>query len=285
MNLVLRSPSRDDAAPAGHICYRAFKTIAEHHAFPADFPAPEAAAEFFAHMLSRPDVHGVVAERDGRVVGSNFLWAGDPVAGVGPITVEPAEQNAAVGRRLMEAVLSRAGQNGISAVRLVQAAYHTRSLSLYTKLGFVSREPLVAMQGPAPGVTIAGHTVRPAVDADQPAIDELCRGVHGHTRSREVAHAISEGSARVVEHEGAIAGYTTGVGFFGHSVGRSADAVTALIAAAPVFTGPGFLLPIRQAALFRWCLEHGLKVVQPMTLMSMGPYSEPQGVFLPSVLY
>jgi hypothetical protein len=28
-----------------------------------------------------------------------------------------------------------------------------------------------------------------------------------------------------------------------------------------------------------------LRVVQPMTLMSVGPYQEPQGAFLPSVLY
>ena len=29
----------------------------------------------------------------------------------------------------------------------------------------------------------------------------------------------------------------------------------------------------------------GLRVVQPMTLMSMGLYNEPKGAFLPSVLY
>jgi len=90
-------------------------------------------------LLSRSDIHAVIAERDGRVVGSNFLWEADAVAGVGPITVEPAEQNTAIGRQLMEAVLERARQHGIQAVRLVEAAYHARSLSLYTKLGFVVR--------------------------------------------------------------------------------------------------------------------------------------------------
>jgi hypothetical protein len=33
------------------------------------------------------------------VVGSNFLWEGDAIAGVGPITVDPAAQNGSVGRR------------------------------------------------------------------------------------------------------------------------------------------------------------------------------------------
>ncbi len=38
---------------------------------------------------------------------------------------------------------------------------------------------------------------------------------------------------------------------------------------------PGFLLPTRNAELFRWCLEHDRRVVQQMTLMSLGTYQEP----------
>ena len=45
------------------------------------------------------------------------------------------------------------------------------------------------------------------------------------------------------------------------------------------------LFPIRQASLFRWCLAHGLRVVKPMTLMTMGSYQEPTGPFWPSVQY
>jgi hypothetical protein len=37
--------------------------------------------------------------------------------------------------------------------------------------------------------------------------------------------------------------------------------------------------------LFRWCLDNGLRVVEPMTLMSVGLYNEPVGAFFPSVLY
>jgi len=50
----------------------------------------------------------VVAEVDGRVVGSNFLYEGDPIAGVGPISVDPEYQRG-VGRRLMEAVIQTPG--------------------------------------------------------------------------------------------------------------------------------------------------------------------------------
>ena len=59
----------------------------------------------------------------------------------------------------------------------------------------------------------------------------------------------------------------------------------ALIGAASEFAGPGFLLPARNAELYRWSLAHGLKVVQVMTLMTLGLYNEPAGAYLPSVLY
>ena len=49
--------------------------------------------------------------------------------------------------------------------------------------------------------------------------------------------------------------------------------------------GPGIFVPTRNAALFRWCLESGLRVVQPMTLMTIGLYNEPAGAYLPSILY
>jgi hypothetical protein len=219
------------------------------------------------------------------VVGSNFLWEGDPVAGVGPITVDPAEQNKAIGRQLMEAVLERARQQGISTVRLVQAAYHSRSLSLYTKLGFVVREPLALLQGEPLWALDGDRAVRTAAGADLDAANELCRRVHGHDRANALRDAIGEGAATVVEHEGRITGYATGIGFFSHAVGETTEDLKALIASASAFSGPGFLLPMRNTELLRWCLEQGLRVVQPMTLMSVGPYQEPQGAVLPSILY
>jgi hypothetical protein len=44
-------------------------------------------------------------------------------------------------------------------------------------------------------------------------------------------------------------------------------------------------MPSRNAELFRWCLASGLRVVEPMMLMSLGLYNEPKGAFLPSILY
>jgi len=109
--------------------------------------------------------------------------------------------------------------------------------------------------------------------------------VHGHHRSGELSDAIQEGMARVVEHNGRLTAYATIVGFFGHAVAESNYGLQALIGAASQFAGPGFLLPTRNTELFRWCLNGGLRIVEPMTLMSFGLYNEPSGAFLPSISF
>ena len=285
MRLRLRPGTPGDVGACASICHAAFAAIAGRHAFPPDFPSPEPAEQLIASLLSRGDIYSVVAEADGRVVGSNFLWETAPVVGVGPITVDPAVQDGAVGRRLMEDVLGRARDRRFAGVRLVQAAYHSRSLALYTKLGFDAREPLAALQGPALDLAVPGYAVRPAAEADVAACNALHLRLHGYERGRDLLDAIGQGTATVVEHGGRVTGYATGIGFFGHAVGEGNADLKGLIGAAPAFPGPGFLLPTRNGELFRWCLAHGLRVVQPMTLMSLGLYNEPAGAFLPSVLH
>ena len=88
MTLTLRPGRPEDASACGTICYEAFRTISESHNFPPDFPSAEVATGLMSMLLSKPDVYSVIAEADGRVIGSNFLWE-DTIAGVGPITVDP----------------------------------------------------------------------------------------------------------------------------------------------------------------------------------------------------
>jgi hypothetical protein len=194
-------------------------------------------------------------------------------------------QNRTIGRQLMQAALQRVAERHCPGVRLCQAAYHSRSLSLYATLGFDVREPLVNLQGPPLAVQIPGYAVRRATEGDLDGCNALCRRIHGHDRRGELLEAIMDGTATVVEHGDRLTGYATVVGFSGHAMGESNADLKALIGAAAAFVGPGFLLPTRNGESFRWCLAHGLRVVQPLTLMSMGLYNEPQGVFLPSIIY
>ncbi len=285
MDLTLRSATPDDAPEAGRVLYEAFKSLADQHNFPPDFPSVEVASGVLGMLISHPGFYGVVAERDGKLLGSNFMDERSPVLGIGPISVDPMTQNSGVGRRLMQDVLDRAAGRGAPGVRLLQAAYHNRSLCLYTSLGFQTREPLSVMQGPALGVSFGGYEVRAAQPADVAACNALCREVHGFDRAAELRDAIGQNTAMVVEHLGEITGYSTLPGFFGHSVARTNRDLMALIGAATEFAGPGFILPTRNHQLFAWCLANGLKLVMQVTLMTIGLYNEPAGAYLPSILY
>ncbi|HTZ90325.1 MAG TPA: GNAT family N-acetyltransferase [Alloacidobacterium sp.] len=282
---VVRNAKPEDSAVCGQICYDAFSTINAAHGFPCDLPGPEAATGLLSMMFSRPDFYCVVAENDGRIMGSNCLDERSVIRGVGPITIDPGAQNLGIGRKLMQAIMDRANERGAAGIRLVQAAFHNRSLSLYVSLGFDIREPLSCMQGRTRERSIPGCEVRPAKPADEDACNALSRRVHGFDRGVELAQAIEQGTARVAERGGRITGYTTHLAFFGHSTAETNVDMQALIASAESFAGPGILVPSRNSVLLRWCLANGLRVVQPMTLMSIGLYNDPAGAWLPSVLF
>jgi len=285
MTAALRAGTPQDAEACGQICHRAFTGVATAHGYPADFPSPEIGIGLMTMLLAHPGFYSVVAEREGTIVGSNFLDERSSIAGVGPITVDPTVQESGIGRLLMQNVLDRAAAQGAAGVRLLQSAYNTRSLSLYARMGFQVRDVVACMQGPPIGATIPGYGVRSAAEADLTACNDVCRYVHGHDRSGELRDAITQGSAVVVEHDGRITGYATSTAFFGHAVGETTEDLKAVIGAAQAFEGPGILVPLRNSALFPWCLQNRLRVVFLMTLMSVGLYNEPAGAYLPSVLY
>lgn len=285
MQVTLRPGTSEDAEACGRIAFDAFKSICDQHNFPLEIPTVEIATGLVSGALTHPGFYSVVAELDGRVVGSNFLDERSVIAGIGPVTVDPSVMNATIGRQLMRAVLDRAAERHFPGVRLVQIAWHYRSLALYTNLGFDTRETLSVMQGAPLDLRIQGYEVRPATEADASACNHLCRRVHGHDRGGELLDALGEGAANVVERGGRLTGYCTGIGYFHHAVAETNDDIAALIGAATTFAGPGFLLPSRNGELFRWCLRHGLRIGEQATLMTIGHYNEPAGAYLPSIGY
>jgi predicted N-acetyltransferase YhbS len=285
MNAKIRRATREDIEVCGEICYRAFCELADHHKFPHEFPDLEAAHGVVRSMVSDPGHYGIVAELDGRTAGSNFMDERSTIAGIGPISVDPDVQNSGAGRAMMQHMLDRVVANRLPGVRLVQTAYHNRSLSLYAKLGFEIREPLSVMVGPPIKESIEGYNVRAATDADLDACNRLCVSVHGHDRAGEMRDAIKEATAAVVEHLGRITGYASAIGYAGHAVGESNEELKALISAAPEFLGCGPLIPSRNGELLRWCYSKGLRLMQQMTLMSVGLYNEPRFPFIPSIIY
>lgn len=277
---------RDDAA---RVLFEAFAGIHDHHRFARDFPNLEAAEQLITGFSAHASIYGVVAEIEGRIVGSNFLDERGPVRGVGPITVDPAAQGRGVGRALMQAVIDRGA--GAAGIRLLQDAFNTGSMSLYASLGFEIVEPVALMSGRPRSAPVAGIEVRPLRAQDLDEAQALHVRVHGFERAAELEDALAGApfTPTVATREGRIVAYAATLEHFSaaHAAAESEADMAGLIAGtSQVIGGPvSLLLPTRQAELFRWCIAVGLRVVKPMNYMALGGYERPAGGWIPSVLY
>ena len=283
--LTVREISHHDAERCGQIFYDAFESIATRHNLPIEADSPDFTRFLVSQMLANDGIAGIVAVRGEEILGSAFVDERGAIAGIGPVSVAPSAQDEGVGRRLMEVVLRRERERGVAGIRLVQTAYHYRSLALYASLGFQVRESLSVVQGTPLSLSIPGHGIRSAGEDDLAVCGELCARIHGHDRTGELRDAIAAGTACVVERPGRISGYATGFGYGWHAVAETNEDLIALIGSAETFIGLGILVPSRNAELLRWCLAHGLRIVQQSTLMTIGLYNEPAGAYLPSIVF
>jgi GNAT superfamily N-acetyltransferase len=287
MNTIeLITPNPQHVPELGRICFEAFRSIHDRHNFPRDFPDVETAVKVVGLLSGLPEVFGVAARDNGRWVGSNFMLLTDPVAGVGPITIDPAYQGNGVGRKLMQAVLDHATQRGVGRVRLLQDSFNTASLSLYASLGFDVREPIGVLRASPP----AGPdpSVRPAHPSDLPALKQLSARLYRVSRDGEIAHWLGSGIPFLVrETGGAIRGYL-GAGKLGHGVAETEADALALINQLSRHAPPGldvFFLPLRLTSFYCAAMHDGCRLLKVMTLMTRGPYEPPPAIWMPSVLY
>jgi GNAT superfamily N-acetyltransferase len=289
MEIVVRAIEPADGDECARIVYEAFGRLHDHHRFPRDFPTLEAASQLTGGFIAHPRIWGIVAETDGRIIGSNFLDERGPIRGVGPITIDPEAQGRGVGRRLMEAAIARGAD--ARGIRLFQDSFNMCSLSLYASLGFEVREPAVVMSGSPKSGPRSGIQIRPLEVNDVEECERLCLSIHGFERTSELCDAIQTPalSPFVAVRDGRISAYATTVTFFpaAHAVAQTEDDLCSLIAGALAASEDpaSFLVPTRQADLFRWCLSQGMRPVKPMTYMTLGEYRKPDGGWIPSVLY
>ena len=125
----------------------------------AEFAAQVPAGFFASYLASALDLEGrraaggevLVAERDGRIVGTitYFRDANDEgmgpgfppgTAGIRATAVDPASRGLGLGVALVEACLDRARADGAAAIALHTAAFMTAAMGLYERSGFV-RDP------------------------------------------------------------------------------------------------------------------------------------------------
>lgn len=139
---------------------------------------------------------GIVAEREGELVGTTMAWRfGDNAATIGMVIVSDKVRKQGIGRKLMEEMIARLGDRTISLNSTEEG------LPLYRKLGFVETGRIFQHQGLVREVPLAelrpGDRVRPKGRADG-ELAELYSKASGTDR-RELFHALATNSRTVVK--------------------------------------------------------------------------------------
>lgn len=283
MAVELRMTTPDDVPELARICYDAFHDIAVSHGFPPDFPSIEVAQLVVGMLVQQEQVYGAAAADAGALKGSNFLNMWADVAGIGPISVDLGAQGEGIGKALMLDAIKHARSSGFESVRLMQDSFNMRSLALYASLGFDTKEPVAYLElSPA---SVRDANFRPATAADLAAMDELCRSIYHISREGECAALMQAGFPAFVIDRGRITGYLIATAM-GHGVAESDDDMLALLGSLGA-TIPQSLsnVPIREGELYRRALAAGHRNRKVMNLMALGPYEDPKGAWVPSVMF
>lgn len=188
--VLLRAMTADDLAAA--------------HALSADLRWPHRPADW-EQVFALGD--GLVAERDGAVVGTALRWRWGPQhATLGLVIVAPACQGRRIGHRLMTALLEGLEDRSV----LLHATPEGRGL--YERLGFVRTGEVRQHQGtalPAPLVALgAGWRLRPAGSNDAAALKALDAAARGMPRDALIDELLASAEATVVlDHDGQARGF------------------------------------------------------------------------------
>jgi len=288
MNVNISPTTTADVEVCGRIIYQAFKGIADYHRFPPDYLRVESAIQLVRYFVNHPSILGLVAKSGGQVIGTSFLDERNPIRGVGPVAADPHFQGRGIGRHLMEALLKKA--RGSAGIRLTQNTFNMLSMSLYISLGFEVKDHLVLISGKPKSMPVTEVEVRPLKSEDLNGSALLCTNVCGFERTNELKDALKLFSPFVALREGRITAYTytyRTTWTLAHGVAETEEDMEALILGIGALSAKplSFLLPVRQAGFFRWCLNEGLRIIKPVTLMVIGKYQEPRGCYLPSEFY
>jgi predicted N-acetyltransferase YhbS len=280
---MIRQATAADVPELGRILFEAFRDISEQHGFPSDFPSIEFAQAVSGLLIQREDVYSIAATESDTLRGSNHMQFWGDAAGIGPISVDVAAQGGGIGKALMLDALSHARASGYEMVRLCQDSFNMRSLALYASLGFDVKEPIAYMALSPAGLVDAAF--RPMTAADFDAMDALCRDIYRISRKGEYAAVLETGfPSFVLERGGRITGYLIGTAI-GHGVAQSeTDMLTLLASMGASMPDAHAFIPLRNGSLYRAALAAGHRNTKVMNLMAYGPYEEPNGTFVPSVM-
>ena len=245
------------------------------HAMTVELRWPHRAADWeqaFRHG------EGLVAERDGQVVGTGLRWRWGPRhATIGLVVVAPAIQGRRIGHRLMTALLEGLEECTV----LLHATAEGRGL--YERLGFARIGEVRQHQGlaqPSPLIALdAGWRLRPSTEADLEALHALDAMARGMPRHALIDELFRDAEATVVlDQEQSARGFAMLRRFGrGHAIGPvvapDVDGAKALIAHLSGLNAGRFTrIDIDfDSGLAEWVERLGLLRVDAPTTMLRGP--------------
>lgn len=249
---------------------------------PSDLPAAHALSSRlqWAHRLEDWRFalslgQGVVAERNGNVLGAALSWQwGTTHATIGLVIVAPELQGRRIGNRMMETLLNALGTRDV----LLHSTVAGRGL--YERLGFVAIGEIVHFQGVPKTLPVLpereGSRLRPLEEGDIETLIALDARGAGMPRPALLRRLFSQERTVVLEHGGRAVGFAV-LHRFGHGhtlgpvVAPDADAARWLIADG-IRQANGFVrIDVdAQSGLPAWLDSLGLPRVGTVTIMVRG---------------
>lgn len=136
MSLDVRAPRIRRASPADEARLRALQKRAYVKYVPRIGAEPQPMAEDAASLLRDYEVWVVDGAEDG-LAGALVLRQADDHLLIWSVAVDPTQQGAGLGRRLLDFAEQQALARGLSEIRLFTNAQFTENRALYAHLGYV----------------------------------------------------------------------------------------------------------------------------------------------------
>jgi len=288
-DVALRAAEERDVESAGDVLFVATYRSALLHGLPTGGGGPADSRRYVRWLRELDPQGGVIAERDGEVVGLGWAHRRGPLATVGPVAVEPRAQGGGVGRRLLERCLETAGA-GLPQVRLVQPAHEVVALGLALRAGFRIVAPLLELELPA-GAPVAipdavpGVTVRAARDDDRLRILARDARAFGAERAQSLDRQLATGRVLVAERGRTLVGYAGGLALgavaqLGAAAADDGDVLLRLLAAVGMEIGAGELalrtvVPATDRRLVAGLVDVGFRVFRAAHYLVRGGGTAP----------
>lgn len=271
---IRKSTPSVDADASGGVRLRAFEQddVPAAHALSISLQWPHRIEDW---QLALSLGQGVVAERDGKVLGTALSWQwGASYATIGLVIVAPELQGRRIGNRLMETVLGGLGARNV----LLHATAAGRGL--YERLGFVATGEVAQHQGVLrilPGLTgRQGDRVRPLEGVDVEFLVALDARGAGMPRGELLRRLFAQEETLVLERGGQTAGFAVRRRFGrGHAIGPVAapdlEAARLLIAACCLHIDGFLRIDVNiTSGLSPWLATLGLPCTGGGTVMVQG---------------